>query len=68
MIRFENKTIADQARDVFSKNLKNSDAITSDGWRKSRTLWRRFKQRWAYFLLVRIDPYVARWQWRMLPD
>lgn len=68
MIRFENKTIADQARDVFSKNLKNSEAITSDGWRKSRTLWRRFKQRWAYFLLVRIDPYVARWQWRMLPD
>ncbi|HEU5122757.1 MAG TPA: phospholipase D-like domain-containing protein [Verrucomicrobiae bacterium] len=68
MIRFQNTRIADQAREVFSKNLKNSEAITSESWRKSRTLWRRFKQRWAYFLLVRIDPYIARWQWRMLPD
>ena len=68
MIRFQNRRIADQAREVFSKNQKNSEAITSESWRKSRTLWRRFKQRWAYFLLVRIDPYIARWQWRMLPD
>src|SRR5690606_19544004 len=47
MIRFQNPRIADQAREVFSKNLKNSEAITSESWRKSRTLWRRFKQRWA---------------------
>jgi cardiolipin synthase len=68
MIRFENRSIADQAREVFSGNLANSVRITAEEWRKSRTVWRRFKQRWAYFLLVRIDPYIARWQWRGLPD
>lgn len=68
MIRFQNQSIAGQARDVFARNLKNSAPITLEEWRKSRTLWRRIKQRWAYFLLVRIDPYVARWQWRALPD
>jgi len=26
------------------------------------------QQRWAYLVLVRIDPYIARRQWRGLPD
>jgi phosphatidylserine/phosphatidylglycerophosphate/cardiolipin synthase-like enzyme len=68
MIRFERKEIAGEARDVFASNLKHSRAITRDEWRSSRTLWRRIKQRWAYFVLVRLDPYIARWQWRALPD
>jgi cardiolipin synthase len=68
MIRFENKEIARQAREVFAHNLKHCRQITPEEWRKSRTLWRRIKQHWCYFLLVRIDPYVARWQWAALPD
>ncbi len=68
MIRFQNNEIAGTAREVFSRNLKNSVQITPEEWRKSGTLWRRIKQRWAYFLLARIDPFVARWQWRSLPD
>lgn len=68
MIRIENREIADQARAVFETNLKNSIPITREAWRESRTLWRRLKQRWAYFLLVRVDPYIARRQWRTLPD
>lgn len=68
MIRFQNEAISEQAREVFGKNLQNSNRITRESWRASRTVWRRLKQRWAYFLLVRIDPYIARWQWRALPD
>jgi cardiolipin synthase A/B len=68
MIRFHSKTIAGQAREVFSKNLTNSVSITREEWHRTRTFWRRLKQRWAYFLLVRIDPFIARWQWRGLPD
>jgi cardiolipin synthase len=68
MIRFENKEFAQQARAHFGNNLKHSRQITLEEWRKSRTLWRRIKQHWSYFLLVRIDPYVARWQWRALRD
>jgi cardiolipin synthase A/B len=68
MIRFESREVAAQAREIFANTLKHCQPVTLEGWRKSRTLWRRLKEYWAYFLLVRIDPYVARRQWRDLPD
>jgi cardiolipin synthase len=68
MVRFEGKQVVDQARAVYANILKHCSQITSEEWRKSRTLWQRLKQHWAYFLLVRIDPYIARRQWRRLRD
>ena len=68
MVRFENKEMAAQAREVFASTLKHCHEITFDGWIKSRSLWRRIKQRWAYLLLVRFDPLIARWKWRAVPD
>jgi cardiolipin synthase len=68
MIRFENKTIAKEAREIFAKNLKHCRRETAEDWRKSRSFWRKLKQRWAYFLLNHLDPYLARRQWRDLPD
>jgi cardiolipin synthase len=68
MIRFENKTIAREAREIFSKNLKHCHRVTAEEWRKSRSFWRKLKQRWAYFLLNHLDPYLARRQWRDLPE
>jgi cardiolipin synthase len=68
MIRFENKIIVKEARAIFSKNLKHCHRVTAEEWRKSRTFWRKLKQRWAYFLLNHLDPYLARRQWRDLPD
>jgi cardiolipin synthase len=68
MIRFENKEIAKIARKIFTDNLEHCKRVTGEEWRKSRTFWRRLKQHWAYFLLSRIDPYMARRQWRALQD
>jgi cardiolipin synthase len=68
MIRFENPEMVHQAREVFDKNLEHCRSISLDDWRHSRSLWYRFKQHWAYFLLVRLDPYIARWQWKGLLD
>jgi cardiolipin synthase len=68
MIRFQNGEIARQAGDVFAGTLKNSQRIELERWRKSRTFWQKIKQRFAYWILVRIDPYLARRQWRALPD
>jgi cardiolipin synthase len=68
MVRFENKEIAQEAREIFLKKLAHCHHVTGEEWRKSRTFWRRLKQRWAYFLLYRFDPYLARRQWRGLPD
>jgi cardiolipin synthase len=68
MIRFEHPEVAAQAREVFQNNLKHCRQLTREQWRRSRSLWRRLKQHWAYFLLARVDPYIARRQWRDLPD
>ena len=68
MIRFEHQDMAAQARAIFAGSLAHCRQITREEWRKSRTVWRRLKQRWAYWLLVRIDPFLARRQWKALPD
>ena len=68
MIRFAHPEMAAQARAIFAGSLAHCRPVTKTEWRKSRTIWRRLKQRWAYWLLVRIDPYLARRQWRTLPD
>lgn len=68
MIRFEHPLLADEARGIFDESLQHCRKIELARWRSSRTLWQRLKQRWAYFLLARIDPYIARRQWQWLPD
>lgn len=68
MVRFDNTDMAAEARAIFETNLRQSTRITRESWRAARSWWRRLKQHWAYFLLVRIDPYIARSQWRALPD
>jgi hypothetical protein len=34
MIRFENKTITKEAREIFAKNLKQCHRVTAEEWRK----------------------------------
>jgi len=68
MIRFQNAEFAKQAREIFGGALRHCQRIDLEHWRESRTLWQKVKQRFAYWVLVRIDPYFARRQWRDLPD
>ena len=67
MIRLAGGEVVRQAREIFTDTLRHCRRITREEWRRSRTFWQDMKQRWAYFLLDRIDPYVARRQWRGLP-
>lgn len=68
MLRFPDPELAAGARGCFADCLGYSQRIELEAWRKSRSWWRRLKQRWAYFILARADPYVARWQQRHLPE
>ena len=68
MVRFQQSDWAAEARKHFLERREHSREITRDGWRNACSFWQRLKQRWAYFLLVRIDPLIARWQIRALPD
>ncbi len=67
MLRFGNPVMAAQARAIFTGLLQHCRRITLEEWRKSRTFLARLEQRLAYWLLVRVDPYVARRQWKALP-
>ena len=64
MVRFADREFADGAEECFADCLAHSERIELAAWRKSRTWWRRLKQRWAYFILARVDPYVANWQYK----
>jgi cardiolipin synthase len=68
MIRFTGKAVAAQAREVFENTMRHSQQITRENWQRSRTIWRRLKQHWAYFLLVRMDPIIARWRLKIATD
>lgn len=68
MVRLESEGAAADGSEVFNHMLAHCRQVTSEEWTRGRTLWRRLKQRWAYLLLVRLDPYIARRQWRALPD
>lgn len=67
MLRFQNAQLAAEAREIFGNTLRHCHRIEWAEWCRSLTFWARLKRRWAYFLLARIDPYVARKQWRALP-
>jgi len=67
MLRLREKDLVAGAREIFRQKLAHCKRIEPVAWRRSSTWWGRFKRRWAYFLLVRIDPLIARWQYRNLP-
>jgi cardiolipin synthase len=68
MIRFTNSQMAAEAREIFGTALGQSGAIDLASWKRSRSVWTRLKERWAHFILARVDPHVARRQWKSLPE
>jgi hypothetical protein len=61
-VRIADRQLAIEARRIFGADLQHCRRIDAESWRKSRTLWGKLKEDWAYFLLVRLDPYLARRQ------
>lgn len=68
MVRFATPVMVAEASAIFADILKQCRRIEAGEWRKSRSFWTRWQERWAHFLLARVDPYLALRQWRRLPD
>src|SRR5262249_28634855 len=47
LIRFNQPQVVEEARAIFAKNLRHCRVVTREQWRRSRSIWRRLKQRWA---------------------
>jgi cardiolipin synthase len=61
-VRLENKEIAAGAREVFEEAMQHSTKIHLKTWRRSRDLLDRVQESAAYWLLARLDLYLARRQ------
>ena len=62
LVRLPNATLAKEARSTFANDLEHSRRIEPVAWRKSRSFWRRIRERWAYFMFAHVDPYISRRQ------
>jgi cardiolipin synthase len=60
VLSLKDPLLANQARAIFEQDLGHSHRIESATWRKARTFWDKCKESWAYFILARLDPYMAR--------
>ena len=59
MLRLTESEAVAGAKEIFATALKHSRKIEIAEFRRSQTVWQRWKNRWAHFLVARIDPLVA---------
>ena len=66
VLRLNDPKLAAEAVDMFNKDLEHCRRIDPKTWRSSRNLWSKLREDWAYFVLAKLDPYLARLQVRFL--
>ena len=62
LARLPNTELAREAREIFASDLKYCRRVDRKEHRKTRKVWQKLIERWAFFILARIDPYLARRQ------
>jgi len=60
LLRLEWPELAANARALFAAALAHSNEVSAVSWRKGRHWWTRLRSQFAYWLLTRIDPLLAR--------
>ena len=60
LLRLEWPELAAQARELFAGSLAHSRAVPAAQWYARRHWWERWRSRFAYWLLTRVDPLLAR--------
>ncbi len=68
MLRLEGRGVATAARAVMEDCRRCCLEVQKESWLRQGSLWTRLKQRFAHFVMARLDPWVAKTQWRSLPD
>ena len=60
LVRVSEPDVVAGGMEIFEEVLKHCRRIDPATWRSSRSLWTKLMEDWAYFLLARVDPYLAR--------
>ena len=66
MLRLTDRAAVSEARSLFAADLAHALPVDKITWPRSRSVWAKIKERWAYFLLARVDPFIARRQLRQV--
>lgn len=61
MIRLTDPDVVDGGEALFADLLGRSRRIDPGTWQASRSWWEKLRERWAFWILSRVDPYVTRW-------
>jgi cardiolipin synthase len=67
LLRLASRDLAEEARAIFAADVPHCRRIDLVKWRRSRSFLTRLWERWAYFLLARLDPFLARRNWQGQP-
>jgi len=64
LLRLTDAQALAEAKEIFDDHRAHSRRVDRRAWMAGRTLWQRFKAKWAYFFLARVDPFLTRYQAR----
>jgi cardiolipin synthase len=60
LVRIGDQRAVEEGREIFADALAHSRRVELASWGSSRSFWTKLMERWAYFLLARVDPWWAR--------
>jgi cardiolipin synthase A/B len=64
LARVQDSALAAEGRQMVAEMLDHCRPIRLHEWSKSRGLFQKLLEALSFLLLARLDPYLARWQWR----
>lgn len=66
LIRVRDRELAAYGKKAFEDALGNSRRILPEEWKASRTYWSKLKEKYAFFMLSKVDPYLTQLQLAVL--
>jgi cardiolipin synthase A/B len=67
LVRATDRSLVSEAHEIFRNDLKHCRLVHPAAWAKARPFWKKWFERWAYWILARLDPYLARLHARDVP-
>ncbi len=65
LLRIHSPELAGEAETIFENLLRHSRRIDPAAWPRERSLWEKLKEHLAYLTLARLDPWLARFNFRI---
>jgi cardiolipin synthase len=68
LVRAQTPDLAAEGREFFERTLQHCVRIDRRTWRKSRNIWNKAREQWAFWMLSRVDPWLSSVQFNVLRD